>query len=769
MKDQNLGFNDFLLTFYRGRKIITTSLFTVLILAAIFTFTTDPVYEASVKLLIKDDTGMGNALFGLTAFGQKEVDINNQVEILKSRTLAENVIDNILKSEYANEFLLGHGSDEKTNAIGVLASFSRLLEIFKNATNGTAKVDEDSTEVFDEMVEDLRKRIEVNPIPYTDMIEIRVTAPSPTEAAFITNTLANSYLEKNQLESQEEVRQVKNFLEKQLAIVKDKLVRSEEELKNYKEKEKVVSLPQEIQELIQKLSEFEAFYNGALTDLNSAQERLRYIDSQLIKSRQNFNIETISMSPYLGELKKKMAEIEGARAIFVANLVNKGVYNPNSFQIKKYDEQISELKERFKNEITKLASREILDPVKLSETLVARKIEVEAEIESLKPKVNALKKIVDEYSSQLESLPDVSLKLARLERAAKVDEKIYLMMKEKYEESRITEVGQLGNVRIIDTAKPPKVPIKPKKTLNLILATIMGLGLGVGITFVLDYMDDSIRTIEELERLGLPVLGAIPVIKEIKDDVKKRQNSEKNSDQIKFNKIESRLITHSAPKSPISEAYRTVRTNIQYSKVDKTIKSIVITSPGPGEGKSTSVTNLAIAITQQGSKVLLVDSDLRRPILHSIFKLDKQNGLTNCLLGRISTDEAIKKTEIDNLFLMSCGTLPPNPSEILGSVAMKNLIAELNSLFDLVLFDSPPIIAVTDPVVLGSMVDGTVMVVKSGQTKKEAAIRGHALLKNVNSNILGILLNGIEVENMYGSYYYYYHYSYYSKDSDQPR
>ena len=162
-------------------------------------------------------------------------------------------------------------------------------------------------------------------------------------------------------------------MEKQLAIVKDNLDRSEEELKKYKEKEKVVSLPQETQELVQNLSEFEVLYNEALTDLNSARERLKYIDAQLVKNRQNFDIETISMSPYLEELKKKMAEIEGSRAIFVANLINQGLYNPNSPQIKKYDDQISELTGRFKSEVTKLANREILNPIQVSESLLGRK------------------------------------------------------------------------------------------------------------------------------------------------------------------------------------------------------------------------------------------------------------------------------------------------------------------------------------------------------------------------------------------------------------
>lgn len=772
IQDQNLSFNDFMRTLYRGRKIIVLTFLSVFILTAIYTFTTEPVYEASAKLIIKDESGMQDAIFGMSSFGfgQKEILINNQVEILKSRTLAEAVIKKLLDSDYADQLDIIATDDEGANGTsGLSAGFARLIENVTSLLGGNSVEEKTKEEIFDEFVEELRDRVSVIPIRDTDMIEIKVTGMSPQEASFITNTLAKAFLEKNQFESQEEVRQVKNFLEEQLQIIKDKLVSSEEELKDYKEREKVVALPQETEELVQKLAEFEALYNEALTELKSTEERLKYIDDQLVKNRGNFDIDAISMSPYLEELKKKMAEIESGRAMFVASLVNKGVYDPESAQIKKYDEQIAELKERFKSEVKKLAAVEILDPVKLSESLVTRKIEIETEIEALRPKVKALKQIVDDYSNQLESLPNVSLKLARLERSAKVDEKIYLMMQEKYEESRITEVGQLGNARIIDPAKPPKDPIKPKKKLNLILATFMGLGLGIGITFLLDFMDNSVQSMEDLERQGIPVLGSIPVIREVDNRVKKKKNGKHDPESLKIDKFQSRLITHFAPKSPISEAYRTFRTNVQYAHADKPVKSILLTSPGPGEGKSTSIANLAITLAQQGNRILLVDSDLRRPILHSIFGVDRNDGLSNRIVGKISTNEAIKKTEIENLYLMPCGTLPPNPSELLGSATMKELILELESKFDLVLFDSPPIIAVTDPAILSALVDGVVLIVMSGQTNREAAFRAFTLLKNVKSHVLGALLNSVQIESMYGSYYYYYHYYYYGKDGEKTR
>ncbi len=769
--EREITLTDLMRILYRGRWVIATCFFVVMALTTWYTFTVTPEYEAVAKVMVRTDgSGMGLSLFDVGGIIKQETVINNQVEILKSRTLAETVIRRLQNSELADRLeILGKGEMARQKK-GMLAGVTGFIKgIFGIESDGSDEY------TFDDMVQELlEERLSVTPIRDTEMIEIKVRAVTPEEAAFIANTLTDAYREKNRLMSQEEVRQVKNFLEEQLSVIQKQLAESENRLKEFKEREKVVALPEETQELIKKLAEFETLYNEALTELNSYRERLEYIDQQLAKNKQSFDIESISASTYFEELKKQMAMLQSRRATYVANMINEGVYNKNDPQLMKYDDQIKILTDRMKSEIAKLAAQEIINPVAVNEELFSRKVAVEANIEALKPKVASLKKIVDEYEAQLESLPQKSLQLARLERAAQVDEKIYLMMKEKYEESRINEVGQLGDVRIIDPAKPPKEPIKPKKKLNLILGMLVGLGLGIGVTFLLEAMDNSIRSIEDLEKIGLPVLGSIPVISE--EEALKRmkvmpsstQNG--NVDPGEVRRMAARLITHFAPKSPISEAYRTFRTNIQYTKIDRPLKTLLVTSPGPGEGKSTSIANLAITMAQMGSKVLLVDADLRRPVLHSIFKVDRRVGLTNVLVGRSSIDEAVFQTEIDNLSIMPCGTLPPNPSELLGSSAMKRVLEELKQRFDIVLFDTPPIIAVTDAAVLGSNLDGIIMVVKSGQTDREAAFRASVLLKNVKtSTVLGALLNGVRVESMYGSYYYYYHYYYYGKEGTRKK
>ncbi|HZJ76120.1 MAG TPA: CpsD/CapB family tyrosine-protein kinase [Oscillospiraceae bacterium] len=226
-----------------------------------------------------------------------------------------------------------------------------------------------------------------------------------------------------------------------------------------------------------------------------------------------------------------------------------------------------------------------------------------------------------------------------------------------------------------------------------------------------------------------------------------------------------RLIVHTNPKSPISEAYRTLRTNIQFSSLDKPVKTIVITSAGPGEGKTTSATNLAITMAYSGSKVLLVDADLRKPVLHRIFGISNQFGLTSVLVSELNYKERILPTYIEGLEILPVGVIPPNPSELLASNKMKQLLSEAREDYDFILIDTPPAAVVTDASILAAIADGTILVCSSGQVPIEGAIRAKELLENVNANIIGVILNKIPTDQKNYSHYYYYHYYY---EGDEP-
>ena len=219
-----------------------------------------------------------------------------------------------------------------------------------------------------------------------------------------------------------------------------------------------------------------------------------------------------------------------------------------------------------------------------------------------------------------------------------------------------------------------------------------------------------------------------------------------------------KLIVQTDPKSPISEAYRTLRTNIQFSSLDNPIKTIVVTSAGPGEGKTISVTNLAITMAHSGSKVLLIDGDLRKPELHKIFEISEQAGLTNVLVDGLNYKEKVLPTHIEGLEILPVGVIPPNPSELLASDKMKRLLEEVNQDYDFVLIDTPPVGVVTDASILSAIADGTVLVCASGQIAIDEVRRTKELLENVKANIIGVILNKISINRKGYSQYYYYHY-----------
>ncbi len=750
--EEEIHLRDYLRVFAKGKWIILVSFFIIFSITAVYTFTANPVYEATVRLMLQEQSNVGESLFDFTSIMKKETMMNNQVEILDSRTLAENVIRDLLNEPEAADFEVLHNDVyEKRNA-----AFAFIKNVFQSGK------DEEMTaeDIFDKQVENLREMLNVHPIRNTDMIEIKVEATNPEEAATIANTVSEAYARVNREDSRSEAREVKNFLNEQLTEYENDLRNSEDQLKAYQETAGVVALDEETSELVRTIAEFEALYNEAKTDLQAAYERLAYIDQELDAQHKNIDIEAISSEPYLEELKKRIAEKEAQLAMYLSTTIKDDESRYTQREIKTLENNINALKEQFKREVSKIAASEFVDPARVAGSLFASKIDVETEIQALKPKVRAFEQILQQYNLELESLPEKKLQLARLERQAQVSEKIYIMLQEKYQESRISEVGQLGNVRVVDPAKPPNKTVKPRKKLNLILGALLGLGLGIGIAFVREYMDNSINSLEDVEALGAPLISIIPFIQPQETNGFNRI-SRKNLDPDVLN-INERLVTHLKPKSPASEAYRSMRTNLLFSSADHPRQLIMVTSSTPREGKSTSVANLAITFAQMGSKTLLVDADLRRPMLHKLFSLPKEPGLTNIIAGKAEWREAIQNIEhMQNIDVLPCGTIPPNPAELLGSESMHSFLKDVRNHYDIVLLDSPPVIAVTDPALLSTLMDSVLLVVKAGDSELDAVSMAITQLKRIEAPVTGIVLNSVKKSNFYSSRYYYKYYDYY--------
>ncbi|MDK9701180.1 MAG: polysaccharide biosynthesis tyrosine autokinase, partial [bacterium] len=341
-----------------------------------------------------------------------------------------------------------------------------------------------------------------------------------------------------------------------------------------------------------------------------------------------------------------------------------------------------------------------------------------------------------------------------------LNEKLYLMLKEKYEESRIAEAGRTAKVRIIDEAKPPRFPIRPNKRMNIIFGIILGLTIGITASLLIDYTDNSIRTVEDVERIGISVLGTIPYIN-LEEIMRKLSRDGKSVDDRIWEKLETRLITSFSPKSPISEAYRALRTNLLFASLDVKKQIILLTSATTKEGKTTTACNLAITMASAGMRTILIDADFRRPSVHKNFRLDRHHGVTDILLGTLTLEQALKPTEIHNLEILTCGEVPPNPAEIVASDLFNDLLRTLRQNYDIIIIDSPPLIAVTDASILAKTADSVILVTHSGYIAKREVQRCITILKSIGVNLSGVVLNGLDIKRVYGSYYYYYHYYHY--------
>jgi tyrosine-protein kinase Etk/Wzc len=406
----------------------------------------------------------------------------------------------------------------------------------------------------------------------------------------------------------------------------------------------------------------------------------------------------------------------------------------------------------------------------ISELESLLKIEAEKEKE-LRKKSEILKQ-------KIQSLPDKGLQLSRLERDVERFSETYSLLESKYQEALIQNAEKPEEVTIVRPAFEPSQPINPPNTASsALLGAMIGLVLGLVFAFIVETFDTSLGAIEDVEvTLGLQVLGLIPYIDE--KDIQENLKDEYKQDIAGDTMIrEARLIPNFGPQSVLAESFRSLRTNIQFSALEKNIKTIVLTSATPQEGKTAVAANLAIAMAQGGLRTLLADTDLRKPSIHRIFGLDASPGVTELLLsnydfsdaiktvtdimmGRMSMDKIMLTPGIDNLHIITCGTIPLNPAELMQSEKFKGFIDEIHDQYDVILLDTPPLVSAADASILTMKTDGALLVYRAGKVARNILKRAKAQLEQVNANIIGVVLNGVKAEISldYDKYYQYYHY-----------
>ncbi len=776
-----LSLKDYLYIMRRGIWIILFSVLIILLAAIYYTFSENPVYQASTTILIDKPERM-DALFGIGGGSEMTV-IANVTQLIQSRRLAAEVVKKLWNSPYRNNL-------EVFGTKKYLHRGQRLRQLFKEVTTlGQYEHMDDAPKKYAESYADhigikfsefILNSIEIKSKRQTDLVVITCSSSFPEEASLIANTVIEVFKQLDQEWQSEESLNMKEFLITQLDVKESELRDAENILRKYQEVQQVYSLEGNAVNILAKYIETKSKFFENSADLNIKDQEKQYILTRLSKEEKSL-VEQLknSINIRLYTLRTELGSIE-------AELVrNEGIHGKEHELVQALRIKISQLKGKLDTETEQLLSQglSVVDPIQYRQELISQLVNLEAEVAILTSRSIEYDKLVSFYEQELNQLPKKQLEYARLERDRSVLAEIYGFMRTKLEETRISVASEAGTVRIIDRAITPKRPVSPDHKRNILLGVILGMGLGVGLVFLRDYLDNTIRSVDYLERIGLTLLGVIP---EVGQDYirKKRKKITKNHsaepkeanrndsinggiDQKNFTRptsksLQRRMVTREDPKSPVSEAYRMLRTNILYSKADRDIKTILVSSPGPGEGKSTTVTNLAITFANLGKKTLLLDVDLRRPVVHRMFEIHRDPGMTHYLSGH--TDDfasLIHKTEIENLYIVPSGISPPNPSELLGSVRMRDLIENLKKEWDIILFDSPPIAAVTDATTVAQILDSMVIVVKAGFTPKESLFRALSALVKIQTPLTGIVLNSVSKTNVYDYYFYQQDYHYY--------
>jgi capsular exopolysaccharide synthesis family protein len=371
--------------------------------------------------------------------------------------------------------------------------------------------------------------------------------------------------------------------------------------------------------------------------------------------------------------------------------------------------------------------------------------------ESSLRKESLLRRAFEQQKSRVLEMKEKAIQYNILKREADTNKELYKGLLQRMKEAGVSAGIMASNIQIVDQAELPTKPYKPNKRLNLLLAAVVGLFLGVGLAFFFEILDNTVKTPEDLEQLiRLPSFGMVP---EISSERRRRLES--------GDSYPVELVTHGHPKSMLSEAYRNIRTSILLSFSEKPPKRIVISSPNPFEGKTTTAINTAIALSQTGAEVIIIDSDMRKPRIHKTFNGDNGVGLSNFLSGNADLDSVIKKSDIPNLYYIPSGPIPPNPSELIGSKLFKSMMESLGERFAHIVLDSPPVLGFADALILTTSVDGVILVVLGGKTPRETLQRAKEVLHQVNAKILGVVINRIDIQRSdYGYYYYRYHHYY---------
>jgi len=716
------------------RRWTIISVFTIVFVSVfIYTLTATPIYQSTVRLVIEKENPNVVSIQEVMSVDASTTDYYiTQYKIIESRTIAREII-NRLNLKDSEEFYpkpqKNFLSNIKQSIKGVKESIQNtILSIFRTG-NQDIQLDIDDSDA--QLVSAFLSRINVTPIRNSRLVDLHFTARDPRLAALAVNTLADVYIEKKLETKLKAVKNAVLWLHERVDEERKKVEIAERKLLAYKEKKGIFTdFSSDVEKITaQKLAKLNAQVIDA--EAHRVEAETRYKQALALKKNPDMldSIPEVLRNDLIREIKQMEVNLYKR----ISELSKK--YGKNHPKMISVQSEINSLNDRKHKEIQRVIN--------------SLRNEYQVALAKEKTLLQALSK----QKKESMDLNQKSIQYGALQREAESARHMYELLIKRFKETSLTEDMKTGNVRIVDPAEVPKSPIRPRKRLNIFLGIVFGLFMGIVVAFTFEFLDNTLKNPEDIRNyLNIPYLGPVPTFDIDREDI---ENPE--------------LITQYSPKSTASESYRGIRTSLLFSSADRPPKIILVTSAGPSEGKTLTSTNLAITMAQAGSRVVIVDCDMRKPKVHKMFGIGRDKGMSSVLVSNELDNilqEVIIHTDIPNLDVIPCGPIPPNPSEIIGSQKMSRIMEKLQEQYDRIILDSPPITAVTDSTVLAKFVDGVMLVVHAGVTPRQVVKTGLEQVQGVDANVLGAVLNDVDTGKE--SYYYYqYYYYYYGEDGEK--
>jgi capsular exopolysaccharide synthesis family protein len=764
-EDQVRYIRDVLRAVRRRRWLIISIVLIITGYVTIEAYRAKSEYQASAIIEIGKESPM------LTRTGEGMLEYDDPLEttmrtnmvVLKSPPLIEDVVLN-LKLDQDPKFIdvtKKRSFWEGFKAIGTESRAQNQDRLARAVFNSTEARTGNNLERSPEQVERLEPfvgvilgNLTVEQIRDTRTMKLSFNHTDPTIAAAVANGVAQSFIDFNFQNKTQKFTKASDWLDRSTRELKAKVEEAEQALADYTRKHNIFSMDGKESLTTDKLSRLHEQATRAETD-----RILKESLFQEVKAGRVAQIPEAFADPKTSELQKKLGELTTAAAELRARY---GPKHPKTIeihqQIVSIQEQIGSNRHMLEEKLKADYERSVRDEQSLKAALARAKVEATQQNQD-------------------------SIQFSILKQDVDTTKTMYTEFLHKTNQANLEVAEQQSNMRMIAPARPPKGPIGPNRSRIILIGFSLSLLAGVMLAYFLDFLDTTVKTIEDLDRyLQLPALAVIPTIgtKVPRSILGKRKTKRQalagngsNGSMVgaggKSSEIEPNTLMLLGSNSSAAEAYRALRTSVLLSAAGHAPKTILVTSGQPSEGKTTTAINTAVSLANLGASVLLIDADLRRPSIHKAFELGKMRGLSTYLSRDVEINELIQKTEVLNLSLLPCGPPPPNPAELIGSERMKDMLRILAQRYDHILIDSPPLMHVTDPVILSTLVDGVILVVHGGRSNRHMVQRARQELLNVGAKIFGVVLNNIDLarEGYYDNYYYYRYYSTYGHQGEE--